>query len=137
MLSAQAIARFEEVACRQPILARSGCHSGSLSRAQSDTLLKVARKYAREVTPKRLGAVGPDLFPDRAYAASSGEVSFGISPNAAIPFVVEVWAAESADMRLIACVNRTPVTDDIDAVHNRQKINLFGCGLRHTPRPIA
>ncbi|WP_051677279.1 hypothetical protein [Bradyrhizobium sp. URHD0069] len=111
-------------------LVRIACNA--LSREQADTLLKVARKYAREVTPKRLGAVGPDLFPDRAYAASSGEVSFGISPNAAIPFVVEVWAADSADMRLIACVNRTPVTGDVYAVHNRQKINLFGCGLRHT-----
>ena len=35
-------------------------------------------------------------------------------------------------MEIIACVNRTPVTGDIEAVHNKRKINLFGCGLRHT-----
>ncbi|UGY21830.1 hypothetical protein HU675_0027895 [Bradyrhizobium septentrionale] len=111
-------------------LGRMTCRE--VSRAQSDTLLKVARTYAREVTPKRLGAVGADLFPDRAYAASSGEVSFGFGPPAAIPFVVEVWAAESASMQLIACVNRTPVTGDILAWRRKREINLSGCNLRHT-----
>ena len=32
-------------------------------------------------TPKRLGAVGPDLFPGRAYATSSGIASFGTGPQ--------------------------------------------------------
>lgn len=103
-----------------------------ISRAQADTLLKVARKYAREVKPNRLGAVAADLFPDGAYAASSGEVLFGIEPCAAIPFVVEAWAAESAAMRITACVNRTPITGDIHASRDKRKIDLFGCGLADT-----
>jgi hypothetical protein len=111
-------------------LARMVCVD--ISRSQSDMLLKVARKHAREVKPNRLGAVGADLSPSHVYATSSGEVSFGTEPRAAIPFLVEAWAAESADMGLLVCVNRTPVTGDIYAVHNKQAINLFGCGLRHT-----
>ena len=105
-----------------------------ISRAQADTLLTVARKYARPVTPKRLGAVGPDLFPNRAYATSSGEVSFGTGPlRAAIPFVVEAWAVERDDETdITVCVNRTPVTGDIYAARDKRDIDLFGCGLHHT-----
>ena len=46
--------------------------------------------------------------------------------------MVEAWAAESEDMRLLVCVNRTPVTGDIDAARDKREIDLFGCGLRHT-----
>ena len=35
-------------------------------------------------------------------------------------------------MRLLACVNRTPVTGDIRAARDKRDIDLFGCGLRHT-----
>jgi hypothetical protein len=104
-----------------------------ISRERADMLLKVARGHARAVKPKRLGAVGPDLFPDRAYGTSSGEVSFGTGAHrAAIPFVVEAWARESADMELTVCVNRTPVTGEIHAARDKREIDLFGCGLRHT-----
>jgi hypothetical protein len=103
-----------------------------ISREQADMLLKVARRHAREVTPKRLGAVGPDLFPYLAYAASSDEVSFGTEPRAAIPFVVEAWAAESAHMGLLVCVNRTPITGDIYATRDKREVDVFGCGLANT-----
>lgn len=111
-------------------LSRMAC--SEVSREQANMLLKVARENARAVNSKRLGAVGADLFPDRAYGTSSGEVSFGIEPRAAIPFVVEAWAAESAAMQIIACVNRTPVTGDVLAWRRKREINLSGCGLRHT-----
>jgi hypothetical protein len=113
-------------------LARMAC--ADISRAQSDTLLKVARKYAREVYPGRLGIVGPDLFPDRAYGVSRGVALFGAaSQRARIPFVVEAWAApRSADMQLLVCVNRTPVTGDIYATRDKREIDAFGCGLAHT-----
>ena len=35
-------------------------------------------------------------------------------------------------MGLLVCVNRTPITGDIAPVHNKNEINLFGCGLEHT-----
>jgi hypothetical protein len=112
-------------------LGRMVCNA--LSRKQADRLLEVARNNARQVKPGRLGAVGPELFPDRAYGMSSGVAQFGVArPQAEIPFVVEAWAEESADMGLLVCVNRTPVTGDIHATRAKRKINVFGCGLRYT-----
>jgi hypothetical protein len=112
-------------------LARMIC--ADINRAQSDTLLTVARTYAREVKPNRLGAVGPDILPSWAYGMSSGAAIFGVAaPHAAIPFVVEAWVSESADTDLLACVNRTPVTGDIDATRDKRDIDFFGCGLHHT-----
>ena len=120
-------------------LSRMVCNE--LSRAQSDTLLTVARRHAREVTPKRLGAVGPDLFPDRAYAASSGVVWSGVQGASAAPWTLgasrslsrrgpkKSW---SADMQLLVSVNRTPVTGDIYATRDKRDIDVFGCGLANT-----
>jgi hypothetical protein len=107
--------------------------SSALSREQAVRLLEVARDNARRVKPGRLGPVGPGLFPDRAYGVSSGVAPFGATkPQAEIPFVVEAWAAESQDMRLLVCVNRTPVTGSIRAVRDKREIDFFGCGLAYT-----
>ena len=92
-----------------------------------------ARANARKVNPKRLGAVGPEILPNSAYGTSSGIASFGNGPRAEIPFVVEAWATTaSASTRLLACVNRTPVTGNIRAARDKREINLFGCGLSDT-----
>jgi hypothetical protein len=56
-------------------LVRMAC--SGLSREQAARLLEVARDNAREAKPGRLGAVGPERFPDRAYGVSSGVASFG------------------------------------------------------------
>jgi hypothetical protein len=56
-------------------------------------------------------------------------VSFGIGPYAAIPFVVEAWSRERANMAITVCVNRTPVTGNIEAARDKRDIDLFGCGL--------
>jgi hypothetical protein len=53
-------------------------------------------------------------------------------PQAEIPFVVEAWAIENADIRLLVCVNRTPVIADTHATRDKRKINVFGCGLAYT-----
>lgn len=112
-------------------LARMACNA--LSRDQAVRLLEVARDNAREVKPGRLGAVGPELYPKGAYSVSSGVALFGAArPRAQIPFVVEAWAAESPEMELLVCVNRTPVTGDIYAAREKREIDVFGCGLHHT-----
>ena len=100
---------------------------------QATKLLEAARRCARPVTADRLGAVGPDAFPDYAYARSSGVASFGsIGLQAEVPFVVETWAKQHPDTRLVACINRTPVTGDIHAAREKRDIDTFGCGLAHT-----
>jgi hypothetical protein len=109
-------------------LSRATCRS--VTREQAKKLLRTARAYAKEVTPKRLGAVGPDAFPDTAYAcvhAVGDDV-----PIEKIPFVVEAWAEaleDDRDTTLAAYVNRTPTTVGVDVERVKQEINAFGCGL--------
>jgi hypothetical protein len=113
-------------------LGRALCNA--VTHVQAAKLLKVARSHAREVNPRRLGAVGTEAFPGYAYGYSDGVAQFGSAePQAEIPFVVEVWAkARTADTILSACVNRTPITGQIEAARDKRDIDAFGCGLAYT-----
>src|SRR5262249_50499403 len=115
-------------------LNRTVCNK--VSRTQATILLEAARIHAKPVTPERLGAVGPDVLTDCAYAVASGIAEFGSgAPTAKIPFVVEVWTrklAKAFDTQLLVCVNRTPVTGEIHAARDKRDIDAFGCGLSHT-----
>jgi hypothetical protein len=86
------------------------------------------------VSPKRLGAIGPDAFHDAAYHCEHGIGNkFGELAN--IPFVVEAWAEaldEVDDSFLSVYVNRTPVTGDIEVARDKKDIDFFGCGLSNT-----
>jgi hypothetical protein len=109
----------------------------NVTRDQATDLLKAARAYARPVKAERLGAVGPDVLPNAAYAQASGVVEFGsVAPLAEVPFVVESWVeecgAKSRDTSLFVCINRSPVTGSIEAARNKRDIDAFGCGLSHT-----
>jgi hypothetical protein len=106
----------------------------NVTRDQATDLLEAARLFAKPVKPERLGAVGPDVYPNDAYVMSSGVAEFGsIPPLAEIPFVVEMWAAKHEHPRtnLLACINRTPITGKIDVARNKRDIDAFGCGLEH------
>ena len=114
-------------------LSRAICKK--VTRDQAAKLLKAARDNARPVKPERLGAVGPDAYPGNSYAMSSGVAEFGsIAPLAKIPFVVEMWAGKSRATRthLAVCINRTPITGEIEAARDKRDIDAFGCGLAHT-----
>jgi hypothetical protein len=105
-----------------------------VTRQQATKLLKVAQQYAKPVSPKRLGAIGPDAFHDAAYHCEHGIGNkFGELAN--IPFVVEAWAEaldEVDDSFLSVYVNRTPVTGDIEVARVKKDIDFFGCGLSNT-----
>src|SRR5262249_40324750 len=114
----------------------------NVDREQAARLLRAARDNTRPVRPERLGAVGPDAFPDNAYVISTGIAEFGsIAPLAEIPYVVEMWAfaPKSTRTHLAVCINRTPITGTIEAARDKREINAFGCGLSHTiaQAPIA
>jgi hypothetical protein len=114
-------------------LERTACRDVTF--AQTEKLLEIARANARQVAPKRLGAVGPDAFRSYAHAVAEGTACFGATfPQAQIPFVVEVWAQETPEGKtcISACVNRTPVTGDLRAARDKRDIDAFGCGLNHT-----
>ena len=111
-------------------LSRMLCHD--LDRSQAARLLQAAREAAKPVTPKRLGAVGPDAFPGRAYAIAYGSALFGSSFRADIPVAVEVWAKQAEGNFVVASVNRTPIAGEMSLQRDKSEVNLFGCGLRHT-----
>jgi hypothetical protein len=100
-----------------------------ITRRQAKALLDEAQTNAKPVRPRRLGAVGPEVFPEHAYACVRG-VNID---EAEIPFVVEAWAEpDDDDMALAVCVNRTPVTGAIEVTRDKREIDAFGCGLSHT-----
>src|SRR5262249_31347584 len=106
-------------------LNRALCKNVTFDQATSP--LEAARTFARPLNAKRPGAVGPDAFPGCAYVQATGVAKFGsIAPLAEIPFVVEAWAqktqAKTADTRLTACVNRTPITGEIHAARDKRDI---------------
>ena len=110
-------------------LGRAVC--SDLTREQASDLLTAARYYARPVNPNRLGSIGPDIFPEYAYAKATGTVEHGTDETAEIPFVVETWVRSTGDdeTSLVVCVNRTPVAGEIYAARDKGDIDFHGCGL--------
>jgi hypothetical protein len=116
----------------QAKLERMLCNA--VTRKQAEKLLEAARENAKLVTPERLGAVGPEAFSDHAYACTRSVVRFGSdAPYAEIAFVVEAWAKKTdGRTNLAVCVNRTPITGEIEAARDKRDIDAFGCGLSNT-----
>ena len=73
-----------------------------LDSAQAARLLATAREAAKPVNPKRLGAIGPGAFPDKAYAIAYGVAAFGSRLRADIPVAVEVWAEQAKENSVAA-----------------------------------
>jgi len=105
----------------------------ALCRDDADRLLAQLRANSRPVKPARLGQVGhiPDLPAARAMAAGTFEVDSGGQYAAELPYIVEVWARPAAFAEVHLSVNRTPATGEVSAYHEKTKLELFGCGLRH------
>jgi Topoisomerase 6 subunit A/Spo11, Toprim domain/Histidine kinase-, DNA gyrase B-, and HSP90-like ATPase len=101
-------------------LGRALCES--VTRAQSDKLLTVARANARQASPTRLIGVGE--IRNWEYAYQRGTAHHG---EAYIPYLVEVWATSSRKTTLEVCVNRTPVTAEVGAYREKRDINIYGC----------
>jgi Topoisomerase 6 subunit A/Spo11, Toprim domain len=110
-------------------LGRALCES--VTRAQSDKLLSVARANAREVKPTRLIGVGSEAprCGGHEYAYQRGVAHYG---EAHIPYLVEAWAASSRKTTLKVCVNRTPVTAEAGAYREKRDINMYGCGVHYS-----
>jgi Topoisomerase 6 subunit A/Spo11, Toprim domain len=107
-------------------LGRALC--SDVTQAQAAKLLQIAREQARPVSPQRLGAVGAEAFFGHAYAITSGIRTID---GAKIPYVIEAWAETNYDTDLTVCVNRTPITGEIEAARDKRDIDAYGCGLSH------
>ena len=110
-------------------LSRMMCRD--LDDTQAAKLLEAARAAAKPVNPKRLGAIGPDAFPNQAYAIARGSAPFGSRMRADIPVAIEVWASQDQENFAGASVNRTPVAGEMSLQRDKGDVDLFGCGLSH------
>ena len=120
-----------EIVATAQLISRATC--ADVTSDQAKRLLLAARDNVRPVSSDRLGSVGPDRFPDCAYAKATGTMKSGaVEPFAEIPYLIEAWAQPSRSTEIVFCVNRTPVTGQISARRDKRDINFFGCGLRHT-----
>jgi hypothetical protein len=125
--------------------------AASLTRPEAEQLLGAAREaVGKTVKPSRLGCMGkvvPGL--PSSYAKVMGNLV--VRPTrgtieAEIPYVVEAWAEESDSPSAMAFVNRTPITADLEAFHQKKQeggkraVGLIGCGLSayiaDTARPV-
>jgi hypothetical protein len=101
------------------------------------------RKVSAQVNPKRLGAIGPQLYPDAGYARAVGTFDTAAARGAlsgAIPHVVEAWASPADSAKITFHVNRTPITAEIAisrCMADKTEYGLMGCGLSNEHRNIA
>jgi hypothetical protein len=108
----------------------------SLSRAEADRLLTLARNLSKPVRPERLGCIGPmsirgSIFTGYGCRKDSIYVG-GRSPKAAIPFVIEAWAAPAQTSPVAnMLINRTPITGKFTTYFEKAEMQLWGCGLGH------
>jgi hypothetical protein len=103
-----------------------------LDREEAERLLLTARSRAKPVRPKALGHVGRHPLLPPGYAIRRGYVELGSARSctkADLPFVLEAWASVSEEASARLFVNRTPLTGDIQAWHNKMSLCLSGCGL--------
>ncbi len=106
-----------------------------VDRAEAAKLLAIARAQARRVSPDRLGYVGREAFPAYAYARERAIAVLGDGkPRAELPFVVEAWAykvlgGDDRNISVDVLINRTPISAEVSAWRDRDRLNLFGAGL--------
>jgi Topoisomerase 6 subunit A/Spo11, Toprim domain len=115
-----------------------GRKSASLSKTETAALLEKARAQSKPVKPQRLGFVGRlEAYP--GYARTKGIIHVGPSGStkAALPFTLEAWARPVKKPRITLCVNRSPITAELDLFRpkgHHSEYALVGCQLSHTFR---
>lgn len=122
----------------------SGRPCESLTRGETEGVLTAMRSASRQVNPKRLGSVGPQLSPDAGYAREAGTFKASAARgkvSGQIPYVVEAWAEAGARPSLQMYVNRTPITADVSLSRclkdDKSAYGLMGCGLSSEHRNTA
>lgn len=115
--------------------------AASLNRDEAGDLLQQLRKYSKPVKPDRLGKVG-DVFLTAFYARTKGAFTLPAARgtlSAEIPFVVEAWARLDKRTRasIDVLVNRTPITGDVTAFHEKSELTLWGCGIDYLQSSVG
>lgn len=103
----------------------------------AEKLLVFLRESVRPVSPKSLGEVG-DSFSDVEHVKKKGEFIIQSARGecmAVIPIVVEAWVGikkgDPANLKssLTICVNKSPVTADVNVSTKQASTTIWGGGL--------
>jgi hypothetical protein len=96
----------------------AGRAARSLTRRESDRVLRRAKETARPVKPQRLGYIGEGAFAG-VYAREAGFVTLPPSTDGSrveLPVVTEAWAdSRPEDSNAVLLINRTPSVADVNA----------------------
>ncbi|MBI5055527.1 MAG: hypothetical protein HZB61_02775 [Nitrospirae bacterium] len=102
-----------------------------LNRVDIERLQLRMRKLAKPVSTERLGLVG-DIEGFDVYHKTHGNFEIRLEEQMSqpiVPYVLEVWVKNSDKFRSTFCVNRTPVTGNVNTHVYPQDVWLFGCGI--------
>lgn len=105
--------------------------AAALGFSETEGLLGELRAQVKNVNPERLGRIGQLVY-WKGYCKSSGVFKVRTmkgNQEAEIPFVLEVYAALSDTPHLTVLLNKSPVTGEVNIYHNKNELNLLGCGL--------
>ncbi len=115
--------------------------AGSVSREETEYVLRVLRESGNKPKPQLLGEVGAEVFHRRGYTKKYGEFKIAAARGslaAEIPVVVEAWAArlerdDSPEIEVF--VNRTPITAEVHfwpgTGQNSAKTAIDGCNMNY------
>jgi hypothetical protein len=111
-----------------------GRRASSLDRREVVEVLARAQDRARQVLPRRLGAVGALPGPGKATRVEGtfSPPGRGGGLPAKIPFVVEAWASRTDRRSMVLFVNRTPTIPKVMVFQNpkqRTDTVIYGYGL--------
>ena len=115
-----------------------GKQTTDLALDDAKILLDRMRAASEPVKPERLGCCG-DIAKRLKFVSTYVKVfgTFSIvsgEETATIPYVIEAWLGlvEKQNAAIYVSVNRTPITGDVKAYHNKFELTLWGCGLGHS-----
>lgn len=107
-----------------------GTQANELSLYDATILLEDLKLNSNIVQPERLGFIGPEALHDYYYAKVLGFYKLSADNSIAkIPVVIEVWSKLNDNAAIFVNVNRSPVTGEVHAYHEKTKLDLWGCGL--------
>jgi hypothetical protein len=111
-----------------------GRTAASLTYAEAEELLELARSSCEPIGPQRLAPLKKGLSGCYAKVLDTLDLEPGRgSLEADLPYTVEAWCNRSCDAvdHVTVLVNRTPVTGHVEIVRAQEKtcVTIFGCNL--------
>ncbi|MCY9763191.1 ATP-binding protein [Paenibacillus alvei] len=125
----------EIIQCLQNYYGVHWIRTNDFSFKDAESLLECMREYIKVPASKALGEVG-DCFTDAEHCKKTGTFMINSERGhceAQIPIVVEAWASikkgDNKRSSLTICVNKSPVTADVNVYTKQASTTMWGGGL--------